>query len=43
VQRRGRSGASHGDAGAKSWLENGWETVAIQEEGDSGDFLFLFL
>jgi hypothetical protein len=24
-------------------LENGWETVAIQEEGDSGDFLFLFL
>jgi hypothetical protein len=33
---------SRGDAGAENWFENGWETTAIREEGDSGSFLFLF-
>jgi hypothetical protein len=38
AQQRGRGG----DEDVESWPENGWETVAIPEEGESGDFLFLF-
>jgi hypothetical protein len=42
TRQRGRGGASRGDAGMDSWFENGWKTATIREEGESGNFKFLF-
>ena len=42
ARRCGRGGARRGDAGVESGSNMDAGTTAIQEEGESDDFLFLF-